>query len=179
MLFDALPKLNCVKSNPTSATGGWDEEFDAQARAHRILDEFEMAAARASVPNDDAEELVAYLQSRGIARGILSRNSRGSVMAALANFSAVSGDDFSVILTRENAGRPKPHPDGVIVAAKLFGVPPSGILVVGDFVFDIAAGSAAGARTALLTNGRAALPIQPAPDFTVARLGELRPILDM
>jgi hydrogenase expression/formation protein HypE len=152
---------------------------DAQVRAHRILDEFEMAAARASVPNDDAEELVAYLQSRGIARGILSRNSRGSVMAALANFSAVSGADFSVILTRENAGRPKPHPDGVIGAAKLFGVPPAGILVVGDYVFDIAAGSAAGARTVILTNGRAAPPIEPAPDFTVTRLGELLPILEL
>jgi len=178
--FAALRKLlDCPPGMPILEYIETLPSRDAQARAHRILDEFEMAAARASVPNDDAEELVAFLQSRGIARGILSRNSRGSVMAALANFSAVSGDDFSVILTRENAGRPKPHPDGVIVAAKLFGVPPSGILVVGDFVFDIAAGSAAGARTALLTNGRAALPIQPAPDFTVARLGELRPILDM
>jgi hydrogenase expression/formation protein HypE len=152
---------------------------EAQGRAHRILDEFELAAARASVPNDDAEELVAHLRSRGIARGILSRNSRGSVMVALANFSTVTGDDFSVILTRENSGRPKPHPDGVIGAAKLFGVPTAQILVVGDYVFDIAAGNAAGARTALLTNGRPALPIEPAPDFAVTRLGELRPILDL
>jgi hydrogenase expression/formation protein HypE len=98
---------------------------------------------------------------------------------ALSNFAVVTGADFSVILTRENAGRPKPHPDGVLGAARLFAVSPAEMLVVGDYVFDIAAGSAAGARTALLTNGRAAPPIQPAPDYTVSRLGELREILGL
>jgi hydrogenase expression/formation protein HypE len=178
--FAALRKLlDCPPGTPILEFIEALPSREAQGQAHRILDDFEMAAARTSVPNDGAEELVAHLQGRGIARGILSRNSRGSVMVALANFSTVTGDDFSVILTRENSGRPKPHPDGVIGAAKLFGVPTAQILVVGDYVFDIAAGNAAGARTALLTNGRPALPIEPAPDFAVTRLGELRPILDL
>jgi HAD superfamily hydrolase (TIGR01509 family) len=153
-------------------------DAEARARAHRVLDQFELAAARASVPNDGAEELIAHLARRGIARGILSRNSRGSVDVALSNFPVVSGADFSVILTRENAGRPKPHPDGVLGAARLFAVTPPEILVVGDYVFDIAAGNAAGARTALLTNGRAAPRIEPAPDYTVSRLGELQSVLE-
>jgi HAD superfamily hydrolase (TIGR01509 family) len=178
--FSALRTLlDCPQGTPILEYIETLPSPEEQQRAHRILEEFELAAARASVPNDGAEELVAHLQSRGIARGILSRNSRSSVQVALANFSAVTEADFSVILTRENAGRPKPYPDGVLGAARLFGVPPAEILVVGDFVFDIAAGNAAGARTALITNGRAAPPIEPAPDFTVARLGELREILDL
>jgi hydrogenase expression/formation protein HypE len=151
----------------------------ARERAHRVLGDFELAAARASVPNDGAEELIGHLRARGIARGILSRNSRGSVDVALSNFPVVTGADFSVILTRENAGRPKPHPDGVLSAARQFGLSPAEILVVGDYVFDIAAGNAAGARTALITNGHAAPPIEPAPHFTVARLVEIKPILDL
>jgi HAD superfamily hydrolase (TIGR01509 family) len=152
-----------------------EERRDAQ----RILEEFELTAARASVPNDGAEELIGLLSRKGVPRGILSRNSRTSILEAMKNFPTYGADDFNVILTRENPGRPKPHPDGVLDAARLFGVAPEEVLMVGDYVFDIVAGKAAGASTALLTNGRAAPPIQPAPDFTVATLRELRPLLGL
>ncbi len=165
-----MPILEFIEALPSA---------EARAEAHRVLDGFELAAARASVPNDGAEDLVVLLRERGVARGILSRNSRGSIREALRNFRVLSEDSFSVILSRENAGRPKPHPDGVLGAARLLAVAPSEMLVVGDYVFDIAAGKAAGSLTALLTNGRDAPPVEPAPDFTVARLAELAPILGL
>jgi hydrogenase expression/formation protein HypE len=141
-----------------------------------ILADFEMAAARASVPNDGAEEMIRMLTSRGIGIGIITRNTRSSIMESLKNFRSVSEKDFRVIVTRETEGRPKPHPD---------------MLVVGDFVFDIAAGKAAGAPTVLITNGRTApqaripgtLPgtasTEPAADFTIRSLGELAGILGL
>ena len=144
-----------------------------------MLEEFELAAARASVPNDGAEELVGLLRDRGIGRGILTRNSMTSIRESMKNFPTISTADFSVIITRENAGRPKPHPDGVHDAARLLGVPPAHLLVVGDYVFDIAAGKAAGAVTALLTNGRPAAVTEPAPDFTITKLGELEGLLGL
>ena len=152
---------------------------EARREAQWILDEFELAAARASVPNDGAEELIGLLVRRSIPRGILSRNSRISILEAMKNFPACGPAHFDVILTRESPGRPKPHPDGVLDAARRFGVTPEEVLMVGDYVFDIEAGRAAGAPTALLTNGRAAPPIQPAPDFTVSSLRELRPLLGL
>lgn len=152
---------------------------EARQEAQGILEEFELAAARASVPNDGAEELIGLLSRRGLLRGILSRNSRTSILVAMKNFPTCGAADFNVILTRESPGRPKPHPDGVLDAARLFGVAPGEVLMVGDYVFDIEAGRAAGAPTALLTNGRAAPPIQPAPDFTVASLRELPPLLGL
>ena len=155
------------------------ESETARREASRMLEDFELAAARASVPNDGAEELVGLLRDRGIGRGILTRNSMASIRESMKNFPAISAADFPVIITRENAGRPKPHPDGVHDAARLLGVPPAMLLVVGDYVFDIAAGKAAGALTALLTNGRPGALTDPAPDFTIARLAELEDLLGL
>jgi len=155
----------------------------------RILADFEMAAARASVPNDGAEEAVRLLRRRGILVGILTRNTRASVLVSLANFHSLTEADFRVILTRESGGRPKPHPDGVLAAAESLGVSIRELLVVGDFVFDIAAGSAAGAATVLLTNSGgpqgpgtasvpvASVPVTSVPDHTIRGLDELPGIL--
>ncbi len=148
-----------------------------RSRRLRILEDFEAAAARASIPNDGAESTVRLLRARGIKLGISSRNSRSSIDTALRNFSGVSAGDFDVILTRENSGRQKPHPDGALLAARLFDVSPADMLVVGDFVFDIAAGHAAGAVTALITNGAATGPVDPAPDHTIRTLVDLPRIL--
>ena len=152
---------------------------EARREAHRALDEFELAAARASQPNDGAEQLVRRLAHAGIACGILSRNSLGSIREALKGFRGISLADFPVIVTREDAGRPKPHPDGVHRAAELFGVAPGQMLVVGDYVFDIEAGKAAGAATAFLSNAAAVPAMSVTPDFTIAALEELNGILGL
>ncbi len=152
----------------------------------KILADFELAAARASVPNDGAEETIGLLRDHGIRIGILTRNTRSSIVASLANFTRISERDFQVIVTRDSEGRPKPHPDGVLAAARALGVAPHEMLVVGDFVFDIAAGKAAGSPTVLLTNGRTASrlstshdaqSVEPAADYTINALGELTGIL--
>jgi hydrogenase expression/formation protein HypE len=159
----------------------------ARAEAHRRLDAFEREAARASVPNDGAEDLVRDLARAGIGRAILTRNSLASVREAMRNFRTVSLEDFGAVITREDEGRPKPHPDGVHLAAARLGVAPARMLVVGDYVFDIAAGKAAGAATAFLTNGSATPAAGPGhipgtdvvPDRTIASLRELATLLGL
>jgi hydrogenase expression/formation protein HypE len=157
-----------------------------QDRARRTLDEFEREAARSSFPNDGAEDLIRRLNRRSIPCGILTRNTLASIRVALRNFTSLREADFSLIITRESPGRPKPHPDGVLEAARRFGVPPEDMLVVGDFVFDIAAGKSAGAVTALITNGQdtASSPrssllisVKADADYTVAGLDGLEGIL--
>ncbi len=158
---------------------------EERANKRRILADFELAAARASVPNDGAEETVLELRRRGIGVGILTRNTRESVLTSLRNFRRLGEADFQVIVTRESGGRPKPHPDGVLAAAKALGVPTGELAMVGDFVFDIAAGSAAGAMTVLLTNGREGattgprVPVEATPDHTIQRLSELASVLGL
>jgi hydrogenase expression/formation protein HypE len=148
-----------------------------RAAAWEILDAFELAAARASVPNDGAEAVVSRLKRAGVALGILSRNSRASVLEAMKRFTSLGPRDFSVIISRESPGRPKPHPDGVELAAKELALPTSQILMVGDFVFDIQAGKSAGAATAYLTNGRPVPQMTVSPDYVISGLAELAAIL--
>ena len=45
---------------------------DERARKRKVLGDFEMAAARASVPNDGAEQMIHALKSRGVRIGILT-----------------------------------------------------------------------------------------------------------
>ncbi|MGD8252575.1 MAG: HAD-IA family hydrolase [Desulfobacterales bacterium] len=142
--------------------------------AMNSLHRMEMAAARASVPNEDAEAIIAHLKGIGLPVGILTRNSREAVAGALSRFSGLSLQDFDLVITRDDPVAPKPSPDGVLQAAGRFGVEPSEVLVVGDFRLDIEAGRRAGALTAeLVAPGH-----QPTAEasFVLERLSELKAI---
>ena len=146
---------------------------EEKARAFHTLETVELEAAKRSFPNDGAVEFLRLLAEKGIPRGIISRNGRISIETAIKNFDGISLHDFTFVLSRENAGRPKPDPEGVLKAAELFGIPPADLLMIGDFYFDIQAGNRAGAVTAFLTNG-APLPVMDArPDYVVSGLREL------
>ncbi|MCA1808110.1 MAG: HAD family hydrolase [Kiritimatiellia bacterium] len=119
-------------------------------RAMAILEEFEERAAREARPNEAAEDLIGLLRDRRLPLGILTRNSRRSVLCALYNFKAIDADYFSVIIGREDVQSPKPHPEGVRLAAVRMGVPVTQLGVVGDYRFDIEAGRRAGAVTIFL-----------------------------
>jgi HAD superfamily hydrolase (TIGR01509 family) len=145
----------------------------AHAQARQRLDEAELAAARHSHPNPGAVELLAWCRRRGLALGILTRNTRAAVDLALANFPAGTADHFAIIVARDHDLPPKPDPAGVHHACEVLRVAPRELLVVGDFRFDIEAGQRAGAWTAYLTNGDAAPPLAVPPDFVIHRLAEL------
>jgi len=142
----------------------------------RQLDRFEMEGAAASRPNAGAEELIVAIKQTGLPVGILTRNSRASVAKALENFTALDLTDIDVMVTREDPVKIKPSGEGVLLAADRMGVHPAHVMVVGDFRFDMAAGNAAGALTAYLTNGNPA-PEDFACDFIIQTLSDLEPIL--
>lgn len=146
-------------------------------RAIRILEQHEREAAEKSRPNPGAEALVAFLKRRKVKLGILTRNSLISVRIALRNFQRVRETDFDSIVTRHDDARIKPHPDGVLLAARKMRVAPAAVLVVGDYVFDIQAGRLAGARTAFLVSPATTLFPDPPADVTVRRLAELTPLI--
>lgn len=142
----------------------------------RQLDRFELDGAAASRPNTGAERFVAAVKKAGLPVGILTRNSRASVAKALENFSSLRLADIDVMVTREDPVKIKPSGEGVMLAAEKMGVDPAHVLVVGDFSFDMEAGSDAGALTAYLTNGRP-IPADLHCRFVVETLSDLEPIL--
>ena len=146
-------------------------------QANRILERFELEAAERSLPNPGAEDLIVFLKSLELKLGILTRNSLNSVSVALRNFRQVRQSDFGVIITRHAPAQPKPHPEGVLLAARKLGVTPDAILVVGDYVFDIEAGQRAGSRTAFLTSEATTRFPDPPADVTIKTLDELKSIV--
>lgn len=148
-----------------------------RVRARRILEEFEIEAARSSKPNAGAEELILYLRSIHLKVGIISRNSLRSIRTALQNFHRVALSNFEVILTRDDTRFPKPNPESVLAAADRMQLSAGEILVVGDYIFDVEAGRMAGSPTVFLSNRSASLPAVMAADFTIEQLSELHEII--
>ena len=164
-----VPILEFIEFLPSAA---------GQRKAWRVLEQFEDQAARCSRPNDGAEGLIRFLKRRHIRRGILTRNRRASVETALKNFAHVRRADFNVIITRDHVQRPKPDPEGVLLAARRLRVPAATLLMVGDYRYDIEAGQCAGASTVFLESALTTRRPNPCADFTVRTLSEISGIID-
>ncbi len=147
-----------------------------QAEAKDALDQLEQAAASRSAPNHGAEETIHAIRAMGIKIGIITRNSFASISAALKNFDGIGADDFDLIISRDDSIKPKPSPDGILMAARWLDVPPDEILMVGDFIFDVEAGRAAGAITVFLSDPEKKTAAADA-DFDVSGLSELSDII--
>jgi hydrogenase expression/formation protein HypE len=169
--------IDCPDKTPVLEFMAGVEDQERRADMARQLDRFELDGAAASRPNTGAEEIVASIRKAGLPVGILTRNSRASVCRALENFPALSIADIDVMVTREDPVRIKPSGEGVMLAARKMGVNPAHILVVGDYHFDMHAGSDAGSLTAYLSNGRP-VPADLSCRFMVETLSDLEPIIE-
>lgn len=157
------------------------DTMDDPAQQRRILDRldrFETDGARHSRPNAGAGELVAWVKSRALPVGIITRNSRRSVLRALENFDDLGPGDFELLITRDDPFAVKPRGDGIVWAARQWRIEPREILTVGDYLFDPQAGQAAGAITVLLDPGDHPRLADVACHFRVRRLNEVVRILE-
>ena len=141
-----------------------------------VLEEYEDQAAKMAEPNENAEETLGYLKGRQLKLGILTRNSLKSVRTAMMSFRMTSLKDFDVVITREQALKLKPHPEGVLMACRLFRVVPNELAVVGDYIYDIQAGQRAGALTVFLESDHTTKRPKPPADWTIKNLDELKEI---
>ncbi len=136
-----------------------------------ILDRHERKAAAESQLRDGIAELIESLRESGTKVAILTRNSRRSVDTVLSRHSV--SVDF--VVTRDDAP-PKPSPEPVLGICRALGVLPEESLVVGDFRYDVLAGRAAGASTALLSTYDGAAGVEP--DFLVRDIPALRRVIE-
>ncbi|MGD9365575.1 MAG: HAD hydrolase-like protein [Desulfobacteraceae bacterium] len=146
-------------------------------KAMEKLDRFELDGAVRSRPNAGAQEIVAWVKAHNLSVGIITRNSRDSVITSLANFDMIASDDFDVIISRDDPLDPKPSGDGILWAARQLKIQPNEMLVVGDFIFDPQAGKAAGALTALLDPDNDTRLQSTACDFRIRNLDELKTVI--
>lgn len=142
-------------------------------RAQKILAGYEADAAHNSELNDGAEELVGFLNERNIRTALVTRNNRNATQVVCDKH----GLRFDVVVAAEDA-TPKPSPEPVRLVARRLQIEPIRMLMVGDFLFDVQAGTAAGTRTVFLTNGKKP-DFEVEADFVIDSLSELIDMLSL
>ena len=163
MARDAGPILEAMEQMTEA------ERLAAEEILHRREDE----AAQTSTLNHGVREVLAWLAGEGIRLAILTRNSRVSVDTVLARH----GLRFDLIFTRED-GAIKPSAEPVLAICRTLGVDPAQTWMVGDYLFDLQSGNAAGTNTALLWTAPELPEWHDEADAVLRSLDELRPLIE-
>jgi HAD superfamily hydrolase (TIGR01549 family) len=143
-------------------------------RAEQIVLRHEADAAKASTLWHDTLSVLSAIRGAGIPVGCITRNSRRSAETVMA----LHGLHFDALYTREN-GPLKPSPEPVHTICCKLHADPRRAWMVGDYLFDIQAGCAAGATTVLML-GDARLPEwSDQADHVIRRLTELLDLLSI
>ena len=115
----------------------------------KILVDEEKRAARLSTLMPGARETLAWLSEAGIRLGVLTRNSRDSWEEAWRRCRL---DEIQNVVTREDAPI-KPDPRALEPFFREWGVRPSEVVHIGDYLYDLQIAHAAGTHSILLNSG--------------------------
>ena len=136
---------------------------EAKPRYERLQAiEEELSAQTEAAPGAVAS--VVHLAARGVRLGILTRNDRTIARQTLARIGLDAYFPEEQIIGRGEA-EPKPSPDGLCRLARAWGVAASELVMVGDYLFDLQTGRAAGAVT---------VHVDPSGLFSWPELADLR-----
>lgn len=118
-------------------------------------------------------EALRSLRAAGLKLGVVTSQIAGEIATARA---AMNVEDLiDVWIHSDLVARPKPAPDPVLLALEMLGEDADTALMVGDSIYDLGAGRAAGVRTAAVTWGFSALPdlLAASPDLLLHDPAEL------
>jgi HAD superfamily hydrolase (TIGR01509 family) len=143
---------------------------EAAAKHARLIEiEYELSARTAAAPG--AGRLLDRLLQRGSRIGILTRNTREIALHTLGQIGLAKYFTPEAILGRAEAA-PKPHPEGIEMLLDAWGSAPDEAVMVGDYLFDLQVGRAAGTAT-IHVDSSCAFRWSELADLEVANLGEL------
>jgi pyrophosphatase PpaX len=122
------------------------------------------------------EEALDALSRRGYPMGIVTSKSRAVAQRGVDHFGL--GRFFQFVVGFEDTSEHKPGPVPVLEGARRLGVAPERCVYVGDSPHDIEAGKAAGSITvAAMWGPFPERALAAGPDFAIARLADLVPLL--
>ena len=130
-----IEQIGAVASRLPDGAARFREEAEA------AVIEMEIESARTAELLPGAAEALSRLRRDGLAIALITRNCRAASQLVLDGF-----DDYDVLLTRDDVPHLKPHPDHIHRALAAIGRRPNCAAVVGDHIFDMQAGVAAGVR---------------------------------
>lgn len=146
---------------------------EEKKKAHNILDQFEIDAAKNSELNNNVREVLHELHKRKFLTAILTRNKIDSVNYVMDKHQIY----FDTVFTRDDAP-PKPSPDAIYMICRRWKLEPKNVIVVGDYLYDIVAGRAAGCKTILLRHLKHPLSTKVEADYDIFDFKEIIPIVD-
>ena len=115
-------------------------------RIHRAVDEIEGEKAAEARVAPGAHDLLHHLAEGGCHLGIVTRNRKAHALVTLAATGLLPFFEERCILGREEAS-PKPSPEGLELLLAMWQADPRSGVMVGDYLFDLQAGRAAGIAT--------------------------------
>ena len=137
------------------------------------LDKIELDLTRCARAAEGAVALLEHLAGEKYQLGVLTRNSLRCAHETLRVAGLERYFEESSILGRE-AAEPKPSPEGILALLSQWQAPASTALIVGDYLFDLQAGRAAGTAT-VYVDETGEFPYSEHADLQVERLDTLIP----
>ncbi len=137
----------------------------------RKLDDIEFDLTRDARAAEGAAALLERLLARGARLGILTRNSLRTALETLRVAGLEHFFDAAYVLGRDEA-EPKPSPQGILTLLGRWQAAPEQAVTVGDYLFDLLAGRAAGTATVYVDES-GEFPYQEHADLSVQRLDAL------
>jgi len=113
---------------------------------HERLQEIEEGLAGKTAAAAGAVRFIECLHRRSDRLGVLTRNTRENALRTLEAIGVGLYFPAECVFGRDEA-HPKPDPDGIHKLAALWEVTPAAVVMVGDYLYDLQAGQAAGAAT--------------------------------
>lgn len=119
-------------------------------RAHQILHEVEMNAAKEGKLIPGVKETINAIRQRGMKVGIITRNCEEAVRKVFPDIN----EHCDAFISRDSVENVKPHPDHLNSILEALKVSGRDSVMVGDHLIDIQAGKGAGMMTIGVLTGR-------------------------
>ncbi len=139
-----------------------------QQEAWALIERHEEVAAANCRFQPDAEAVLNRFAAAGLRLAVITRNTRRSADIVLQRL----GVKFDPVLTREFPTM-KPSPEPVRHVLTLWQLNPRNVMMIGDYIHDIASGRDAGTLTCYYHNPALSSSWSHAADFTVSSYVEL------
>ncbi|MDP7316724.1 MAG: HAD family hydrolase [SAR324 cluster bacterium] len=169
---DIRKELGFAEGQPIVKTLNALPDEQAQPLRQR-LQEIEEGLARQAQPAPGVQNLLAALKLRGCRMGILTLNSKENAWLTLQTLGLAEFFEPEAVLGRWCLENPKPHPDGIHQLLDFWNADSDDAVMVGDFLWDLKTGRAAGLPT-VHVDLSGAFPWPELTDLPVASLHDLQ-----
>ena len=119
-------------------------------QAAELIQDLELAAARQARLFPFTTPLLDRARRQGLGVAVISRNCGPAIEMVFPQVA----EQGRVFLPREAVDNPKPHPEHLLAACRVLGVPPERAALVGDHPLDVQTALAAGCRAIAVASGR-------------------------